>query len=57
MAPSSAELAYFELGLDGQLNEYQYRKAMGSNKRGHNLHRRLGYAHALPRLHNNFMIS
>lgn len=29
-ALSSAELVYFELDLDGQLNEYQDRKAMGS---------------------------
>lgn len=30
VALSSAELVYFELDLDGQLNEYQDRKAMGS---------------------------
>ncbi|TFK22207.1 pre-mRNA-splicing factor RSE1 [Coprinopsis marcescibilis] len=30
VALSSAELVYFELDLDGQLNEYQERKAMGS---------------------------
>ena len=30
IALSSAELVYFELDLDGQLNEYQDRKAMGS---------------------------
>ena len=30
VALSSAELVYFELHLDGQLNEYQDRKAMGS---------------------------
>jgi splicing factor 3B subunit 3 len=29
-ALSSAELVYFELDLDGQLNEYQERRAMGS---------------------------
>jgi splicing factor 3B subunit 3 len=30
VALSSAELVYFELDLEGQLNEYQDRKAMGS---------------------------
>jgi splicing factor 3B subunit 3 len=30
VALNSAELVYFELDLDGQLNEYQDRKAMGS---------------------------
>jgi splicing factor 3B subunit 3 len=30
VALSSAELVYFELDLDGQLNEYRDRKAMGS---------------------------
>ena len=30
VALSSAELVYFELDLEGQLNEYQERKAMGS---------------------------
>ena len=30
VALSSAEIVYFELDLDGQLNEYQDRKAMGS---------------------------
>ena len=30
VALSSAEIIYFELDLDGQLNEYQDRKAMGS---------------------------
>lgn len=30
VALSSAELVYFELDLDGQLNEYEDRKAMGS---------------------------
>ncbi|KAG8945970.1 pre-mRNA-splicing factor rse1 [Tulasnella sp. 419] len=30
IALSSAELVYFELDLEGQLNEYQDRKAMGS---------------------------
>ncbi|KZV60134.1 hypothetical protein PENSPDRAFT_760172 [Peniophora sp. CONT] len=30
VALSSAELVYFELDMDGQLNEYQDRKAMGS---------------------------
>ncbi|KAJ7644170.1 CPSF A subunit region-domain-containing protein [Roridomyces roridus] len=30
VALSSAEIVYFELDLDGQLNEYQERKAMGS---------------------------
>ena len=30
MALSSAELVYFELDPEGQLNEYQDRKAMGS---------------------------
>ena len=30
MALNSAELVYFELDLEGQLNEYQDRKAMGS---------------------------
>ncbi|KAJ6511945.1 CPSF A subunit region-domain-containing protein [Mycena vitilis] len=31
VALSSAEIVYFELDLDGQLNEYQDRKAMGSS--------------------------
>jgi splicing factor 3B subunit 3 len=30
VALGSAEIVYFELDLDGQLNEYQDRKAMGS---------------------------
>jgi splicing factor 3B subunit 3 len=33
VALSSAELVYFELDLEGQLNEYQDRKAMGSTVR------------------------
>jgi splicing factor 3B subunit 3 len=31
VALSSAEIVYFELDNDGQLNEYQDRKAMGSS--------------------------